>query len=80
MGREFREIIVFLFFLALMSLALIVMSLGILEKNMLIVIISTFFTSGIFAFIYVAIYDIFADIYDEIDELKQEIERLKKKR
>ena len=80
MEREFREIIVFLIFLALMSLALIVMSLGILVKNMPIVIISTFFASGIFAIIYVALYDILVDIYDEIDELKAEIERLKRKK
>jgi len=80
MDRECREILVFLIFLAFILPALIILSFGILSKNMLEIIISVIFASGIFAFMFVEIYDIFADIEDEIDELREEIERLKKKR
>ena len=80
MDRTCGEIIVFLVFLVLILPALIILSFGILTKNMLETIISIIFVSGIFALLYTIIYDIFADIYDEIDELKKEIERLKKKK
>ncbi len=80
MDRIYRLIIVFLFFLTFMSLALGILAFGILTKNTLEIIISVIFASGIFAFMYVEIFDIFANIYDEIDELKQEIERLKKEK
>jgi hypothetical protein len=79
MDRDFWRILLFLFFLFFTFLALIILSLGILTKNMLDIVIVVIFASGIFAFLYTVIYDIFADIYDEIDELKLEIERLKRK-
>ena len=80
MDRDFWRILVFLIFLVFILPALIILSFGFLTKNMLEIIISIVFVSGIFALLYTIIYDIFADIYDEIDELKKEIERLKKKR
>jgi len=80
MDRECRLVIVFLFFLVVISPAIAILSLGFLSKNMLEIALSIFFTSGVFAFFYVEIYSIFADIYDEIDELKDEIEKLKRKR
>ena len=80
MDRECREIIIFLIFLAFILPALIILSFGILSKNMLEIIISVIFASGIFAFMFVEIFVTFADIEDEIDEFKEEIERLKKKR
>ena len=79
MDRDFWRILLFLFFLFFTFLALIILSLGILTKNMLDIVIVVIFASGIFAFLYTVIYDIFVDIYDEIDELKLEIERLKRK-
>jgi sensor histidine kinase YesM len=79
MDREYREIIVFLIFLAFISLALAILSLGILSKNILEIVISVIFASGIFAFMYVMIYSIFADIYDEIDELKRKLKEKHKK-
>ena len=80
MDREFWRILVFLIFLTFILPAIGILALGILTKNTLEIIISVIFTSGIFAFLYTVIYDIFADIDDEIDELKEEIERLKRKK
>jgi len=80
MDRDLWRILVFLVFLAFILPALIILSFGTLTKNMLEIIISVIFASGIFAFLYTVIYDIFADIENEIDELKEEIEKLKKKR
>ncbi len=80
MDKTCRLIIVSLIFLIFISLALGILALGISTKNTLEIIITVIFASGIFASVYVGIFDIFANIYDEIDELKQEIERLKKEK
>jgi len=80
MDRDFWRILVFLIFLIFIIPAIGILALGILTKNTLEITISVIFASGIFAFLYTVIYDIFADIDDEIDELKEEIERLKRKK
>ena len=80
MDRDLWRIIVFFVFLIFIIPAIGILALGILTKNTLEIIISVVFTSGIFAFLYTIIYDIFADIYNEIDELREEIEKIKKKK
>jgi len=80
MDRKCRLIIVFLIFLVIILPVIGILTFGFLSKNMLEIALSIFFTSGVFAVMYVEIYSIFADIYDEIDELKAEIEKLKRKR
>ncbi len=80
MNRTCREIIVFLIFLIFILPAIGILSLGILTKNTLEIVISIVFASGIFAFMFLEIVNVFADIYDKIDELKDEIEKLKRKK
>ena len=80
MDRDLWRIIVFFVFLTFILPAIGILTLGILTKNKLEIIISIIFASGIFAFLYTIIYDIFADIYNEIDELREEIEKIKKKK